>query len=188
MPNLISPFPETPDIGSNSFYPTLVYIKKIIKTRNMKKATFIIIPVLICFLIGLTASYFQKDAIENWYPFLNKPELTPPNIVFPIAWSIIYLCMGISIGIILISNSFRRKELIMLFCIQLFFNFAWSILFFYFRNPLLGMIDILLLDIVVTVYAFKSYTVRKASSILFWPYIIWIYFATYLNGYILLNN
>ncbi|MCD7923945.1 TspO/MBR family protein [Phocaeicola sp.] len=154
----------------------------------MRKAVAIIIPVLICFFVGLTASYFQADAIKSWYPYLNKPELTPPNIVFPIAWSIIYLCMGISIGIIFLSDSIKKQELIKLFSIQLIFNFAWSILFFYWRNPLLGFIDILILDICVSLYAIRSYSVKKVSSLLFIPYIVWIYFATYLNGYILLNN
>ena len=154
----------------------------------MRKAVAIIIPVLICFFVGLTASYFQADAIKSWYPYLNKPELTPPNIVFPIAWSIIYLCMGISIGIIFLSDSIKKQELIKLFSIQLIFNFAWSILFFYWRNPLLGFIVILILDICVSLYAIRSYSVKKVSSLLFIPYIVWIYFATYLNGYILLNN
>lgn len=154
----------------------------------MRKAVAIIIPVLICLFVGLTASYFQADAIKSWYPYLNKPELTPPNIVFPIAWSIIYLCMGISIGIIFLSDSIKKQELIKLFSIQLIFNFAWSILFFYWRNPLLGFIDILILDICVSLYAIRSYSVKKVSSLLFIPYIVWIYFATYLNGYILLNN
>ena len=154
----------------------------------MKKVLAILIPVLICFIIGLTASYFQQDAIKEWYPLLNKPHLTPPNMVFPIAWSIIYLCIGISIGIILLYASTRKNELIKLFCIQLLFNFAWSILFFYLQNPLLGFIDILILDICVAIYVVKTYPVKKISSILFWPYMIWIYFATYLNGYILLYN
>lgn len=154
----------------------------------MRKAVAIIIPVLICFFVGLTASYFQADAIKSWYPYLNKPELTPPNIVFPIAWSIIYLCMGISIGIIFLSDSIKKQELIKLFSIQLIFNFTWSILFFYWRNPLLGFIDILILDICVSLYAIRSYSVKKVSSLLFIPYIVWIYFATYLNGCILLNN
>lgn len=154
----------------------------------MKKVMSILIPIVICFAVGITASFLQKDAIETWYPYLNKPSLTPPNIVFPIAWSIIYLCIGISVGLIYLSNSFQRKKLIELFSIQLFFNFAWSFLFFYLRNPLLGFIDIILLDIFVTMYAVKSYPENKASSILFWPYMTWIYYATYLNGYILLYN
>lgn len=154
----------------------------------MRKTILLLIPILICFLIGLTASYFQSDAIETWYPYLNKPSLTPPNLAFPIAWSIIYLCMGISIGLILIANTTKKIELGTLFCIQLLLNFAWSILFFYFQNPFLGLVDILLLDICVTIFAVKSYPVRKVSSILFWPYIAWIFFATYLNGYIFLYN
>ena len=154
----------------------------------MRKILTILIPIIICFIIGLTASYFQQDAIKEWYPLLDKSNLTPPNIVFPIAWSIIYLCIGISIGIIYLSHSQKKNELAKLFGLQLFFNFAWSILFFYLENPLLGFIDILILDICVTVYIVKSYPVKKVSSALFWPYMIWIYFATYLNGYILLNN
>ncbi len=154
----------------------------------MKKTMSILIPIVICTLVGFAANYFQRDAIEIWYPFLNKPSLTPPNFVFPIVWSIIYLCMGISIGLIYLSDSKKKLGLIELFCIQLTLNFAWSIFFFYLQNPLLGLIDIILLDICVTVYAIKSYPERKVSSILFWPYLIWIYFATYLNGYILLYN
>lgn len=154
----------------------------------MKKVLSILIPIFVCFLVGITASHFQEDAIKTWYPFLNKPMLTPPNIVFPIAWSIIYLCMGISLGMILLSKSKKKSLLMKIFIVQLFFNFIWSILFFYFQNPLLGFIDILLLDITVTWFTVQSYPIKKASSLLFVPYLLWIYFASYLNGYILLNN
>lgn len=154
----------------------------------MKKYKYILIPVLICYLIGIIASVFQKDSIKNWYPHLNKPALTPPNVAFPIAWSTIYLCIGVSVGLILLSKSNKKKPLVKLFGTQLFLNFAWSILFFFFRSPAMGMIDILLLDFFVTKYAVKSYPVKKTSSMLFWPYMAWIYFATYLNGYILKNN
>lgn len=154
----------------------------------MKKAVAILIPVLLCFVVGFIASNFQADAIRNWYPYLNKPALTPPDIAFPVAWSIIYLCMGISAGLIILSANKEKNSLIILFGIQLFFNFAWSILFFYFRSPLLGLIDIVILDVLVIAYTVKSYPVKKASAWLFLPYLLWIFFATYLNGYILLHN
>lgn len=154
----------------------------------MKKVLSIFIPIFICFLVGIAASHFQEDAIKTWYPFLNKPTSTPPNIVFPIAWSILYLCMGISLGMILLSKSKEKVLLIQIFIVQLFFNFIWSILFFYYQNPLLGFIDILLLDLTVIWFTIKSYSVKKASSLLFVPYLLWICFASYLNGYILLNN
>lgn len=154
----------------------------------MKKAMYIVLPVVICCLVGFIASLFQKDAMVNWYPYLQKPLLTPPDMVFPIAWTFLYICMGVSIGLILLSHSLRKKPLVILFCVQLLFNFAWSILFFYFRSPWWGLVDIVLLDGCVTAYAIRSYPVKKASSILFWPYILWVYFATYLNGYIFLYN
>lgn len=154
----------------------------------MKKYLNILIPIVICFLVGFTASYFQADSIQSWYPYLNKSSLTPPNYVFPIAWSIIYICMGTSIGLILYSKSLRKKSLILYFGIQLFFNFTWSITFFYLRNPLLGLINIIILDIFVLFYTYKCLSVKRASAVLFIPYILWLILATHLNAYILMHN
>ncbi|MCC8145362.1 MAG: tryptophan-rich sensory protein, partial [Bacteroidales bacterium] len=125
---------------------------------------------IICFSLGFIARRLQSSAIEEWYPNLIKPSLTPPNIIFPIAWNILYVCMSISIGLILIKRTYKR-DLIILFIVQLILNFGWSLCFFYFRNPLLGLIDIFLLDIVVIFYALKAYEVSKWSSYLFIPYI-----------------
>ena len=119
---------------------------------------------------------------------LDKPALTPPNIVFPIAWSVIYLCIGISAGLILSGDSPRKKRLIALFCVQLLFNFAWSVAFFYFRSPLAGLVDILILDALVAAYVVQSRRASKAASALFVPYVLWLLFATYLNTYILVCN
>ena len=154
----------------------------------MRKFLYILLPVIICFLVGFTASYFQSEAIQTWYPTLNKPAITPPNIAFPIAWSIIYLCMGISIGLILNSKEHKKKFLTSLFAVQLFLNFTWSISFFYLQNPLLGFINIILLDLAILYYALKCYPTQKVSGILFIPYILWLSLATYLNAYILIYN
>ena len=64
----------------------------------------------------------------------------------------------------------------------------WSISFFYLQNPLLGLINILLLDAAVFFYIYKSFDTFRASSILFIPYLLWICFASFLNMYILVNN
>lgn len=154
----------------------------------MKKALYLIVPVLICLLAGFLGSLSQRESLETWYPYLAKPPLTPPDSVFPIAWTLLYVCMGISVGLILLSDSPRKKPLAVLFSVQLLLNFLWTFLFFYLRNPLAGLIDILLLDLLVFLYAWESYPVKKASSVLFWPYLAWILFATYLNGSIFLYN
>ena len=70
----------------------------------MKKSIIIIFSIAVCLLIGITASYLQSDSISTWYPLLEKSPLSPPNMVFPIVWSILYVLMGISIGLILIGN------------------------------------------------------------------------------------
>lgn len=154
----------------------------------MKKIVSIIVPILICFLAAFFAQHLQEDALISWYPYLTKSPLTPPNMIFPIAWSLLYLCMGISIGLFIISKKSPRKYFIELFILQLFLNFTWSVCFFYLQNPLLGLINIILLDLFVIYYTIKMYSVHKISSILFFPYVLWIVFATYLNLYIFLYN
>lgn len=154
----------------------------------MKRIIPILIAILVCFGVGCTASYFQSESILNWYPALEKPSCTPPDIAFPIAWSFIYLCMGISIGLIWHIWTIRRQMIIRLFGFQLLFNFTWSIFFFYFRSPLLGFANILVLDVLVIYYMIESYPVRKSSAYLFVPYLLWLLLATYLNGYILIYN
>ena len=154
----------------------------------MKKFLSYLIPVLICFVLGFIASRLQAGAIESWYPYLNKPALTPPNWAFPVAWGIIYLLSGISAGLIWNRAGYYRKGILTLWGVQQFFNFTWSILFFALENPLLGFINIIILDLLVLGYIIRTWNVVRSASVLFWPYMIWIGFATYLNLYILLNN
>ncbi len=152
----------------------------------MKTTLQFLLPVLLCFAVGVTASLFQAEALASWYPTLAKATLTPPNAVFPIAWSLLYLCMGISLGLVLRKNGPDKKLLINLFAAQLLFNFLWSFLFFTLRNPLMGFIDILMLDGLVLWYTLAAWKVSRAASGLFIPYLAWLLFATYLNGYILI--
>ena len=154
----------------------------------MRRSIAIIVGIVLCFIVGITASYFQKDAIMNWYPLLNKPFLTPPNIVFPVAWGIIYVCIGVSGGLVVSTRHERKSGAILLFVLQLLLNFAWSILFFYYRNPLWGLADIVLLDVVAILYMMYSYRINRAAAYLFIPYLLWLLFATYLNGYVFLYN
>ena len=154
----------------------------------MKKILSIVIAIAICFGVGYTARYFQSDALSSWYPFLEKPYITPPNEVFPIAWGIIYLCMGLSIGLIWDRSIYVRFVPQWLFIGQLFLNFMWSILFFTMQSPMLGFFDILLLDIVVVLYTIQVYPINRTSAWLFLPYILWLGFATFLNAYILIAN
>lgn len=154
----------------------------------MKKTIYIIIPILICLLSGYVAQGFQVEAIADWYPTLNKSPLSPPNYLFGIVWTILYVLMGLSIGLIFVSKNENKRNFIILFGIQLGLNFLWSILFFYLQNTQLALLDIFFLDIVVLYYIVKTYRTARISSLLFVPYMLWIAFASYLNLYVVLYN
>ena len=154
----------------------------------MKKFQWIVIAVIVCFAVGYSARWFQADALIEWYPLLDKPSITPPNWVFPIAWTFIYLCMGISVGLLQPVKKDRRHGLLVIFTAQLLLNFLWSITFFAFRSPMLGLINIIALDYAVVAYIDRSSKVNTLSAWLFAPYALWLLFATYLNGYIYYAN
>ena len=154
----------------------------------MKRFLWIVVAVAVCFGVGYTARLFQLDSLNTWYPLLEKSSLTPPNMVFPIVWGVIYVCMGISVGLLQPVKGWKKGDLIVLFLIQIVLNFLWSYTFFYLRSPLFGLLNILMLLWVVVVYVIKSYGVNKVSSWLFVPYVLWLTFATYLNAYIFIVN
>jgi len=151
----------------------------------MKKIAFYVAPVLLCLIAGFMASELQKESLEVWYPLLAKPALTPPNFVFPIAWGIIYICMGISLGRVLQSGDRRCATL---WFLQLAVNFLWSVFFFYLRSPLAGLVDIAVLDLLVIAYIVRVRHRTASAAWLFVPYLAWILFATYLNAYIYAAN
>ncbi|MGL4208661.1 MAG: TspO/MBR family protein [Candidatus Adiutrix sp.] len=142
----------------------------------------------LCLLLGFVAGKLQGPSIINWYPLLYKSSLTPPNIVFPIAWTILYIFMGTSLGLLIASTEKNKFSLYALFAVQLGLNFLWSVSFFYFQNPLAGLIVIVLLIICIVLYCFQGRQKHFIASILFLPYLGWVCFAAYLNLYIFLHN
>ena len=151
----------------------------------MKKFFAYFVPIVVAFAIGFLGSYIQGEALEEWYPFLVKSVATPPAIVFPIAWGVLYLLMGISAGTMLVRGD---MSLMRLWLLQLLLNFLWSVCFFALRSPFMGLLVILILDVVVLAYIIFAANRRLAAAWLFVPYFLWLVFATYLNGYICVNN
>lgn len=154
----------------------------------MKRFLSILLWVIICLVVGGIASYMQSDALVEWYPYLQKSSLTPPGLVFPIVWGALYLLMGISVGLLWGVRSIYSTILYLLFVMQLVLNFLWSIFFFTFRSPVLGLIDIIMLDVFVVLYFVGAFVVKRISAWLFVPYIVWLLLATYMNIYIVLYN
>ena len=127
--------------------------------------------------------------MENWYKFLQKPPLTPPAIVFTVAWSILYVLIFLSFVFYVKTGISKEKILpIILYLTQLGLNFAWPYVFFRMHNMTLGLILIVLMIILVTLTIASFYKTSKIASFLLVPYLLWLFFAAYLNfGFIKLN-
>lgn len=122
----------------------------------------------------------------DWYASLNRAPWSPPNIAFPIVWSVLYVFIAISGWHIFSGHNNTLKRL---WCVQLGVNAIWSWIFFGQHWVLLGFINIAALIILVAILIFKCYKEKhKFSAYLLFPYLLWLMLASSLNGYILLNN
>jgi tryptophan-rich sensory protein len=157
------------------------------KSINVPK---LIISVVICHTAGLIGSLFTDAGTSGWYDTLNKPALTPPDLAFPIVWSILYTLMGLSLYLIWnqgIKNP-KVKSALIIFGIQLGFNILWTIIFFGTQSILGGLTVIILLWLFILITIFKFFPISKPAAWLLVPYSLWVIFAAYLNFSILLLN
>ncbi len=141
----------------------------------------ILIPVILGSIVGFIISGFID------YNSLIKPPFAPPSILFPIIWTILYVLMGLSYGI-LDSNNLVDYDINSIYYLQLIFNLLWPIIFFVFEARLFAFIWIIILAILVIIMTVKFFRKNQISGILQIPYIVWTFFATYLNLSIYLLN
>ena len=147
----------------------------------IKRIIYSLLPIIGGAIVGLITSGYMD------YNDIVKPPLSPPGIVFPIVWTILYILMGISYFIATKDNN-DSKELDQIYLLQLLVNFLWPIIFFVLKMYFTAFLWIILLIILVIVMIKELLKVNKVSSYLQIPYLIWLLFATYLNfGITLLN-
>ena len=129
----------------------------------------------------------NNDYSNLWYKNLVKSPLTPPDYIFPIVWTILYIMIFIS-GYNYIKNNTNDTYGITIFFTQLFFNIMWSYLFFTVKNPKIALIDLILLWSTLLLTIIHFYKKDSFSANMLIPYFIWVSFAGYLNLYIVVNN
>ena len=152
--------------------------------QNKSKLSLIIWIVLLIAIGGVIGS-LTKPEISIWYSTLHRSTLTPPNYVFPIAWTILYGIIGTCGWLIWHEPSFRKLSVIKtLYVTQLILNWSWTPLFFGFHLTGLSLVVLVTMDILVFALICLAYRKMKAVSLLMIPYLFWILFATYLNFYI----
>ncbi len=136
----------------------------------------IFFPLILGTIIGLLIN-------TSVYSDYIKPPLAPPSILFPIVWSILYLLMGISYNL-----TSKSKDIKLIYYLQLVFNYLWSFIFFTLDLKLFSIIWLTILIILVTIMISKFYKDNKLAAYLQIPYLIWLFFALYLNTSIYLIN
>ena len=152
----------------------------------MKKTTktFIIFIAISLAVGGLSALLTQNSM--DVFDVVEKPPLTPPAVVFPIVWSVLYVLMGIGAARVYLRAP--SSDAIRVFGINLFVNFFWSIIFFNMRAFCFAFVWLVLLFVIVAVMTVKFFRIDKLSGLLQIPYLVWLIIAGYLNLFICLTN
>lgn len=139
--------------------------------------------------LGSLSSFLSGD-MREMYLRLAKPPLSPPGWLFGVVWPILYVLMGIASYRILVGSAEEqaKREAVILYALQLFVNFMWSIVFFGVSSFWTAFAVILILDILVALCIVRFGRIDAAAAGLLWPYMAWILFATYLNVAVALLN
>ena len=133
--------------------------------------------------VGALSGWLTRDEAARYAADIVKPPLSPPAVVFPIVWAILFALMGVSAARVSRQPpSGDRDRSLRIYLVQLAFNFFWSILFFDLRafGLALAWLAALWLLILLMILAFR--TADRAAAWLQVPYLLWVTFAAYLNA------
>ena len=152
-----------------------------IKAISLRKVIKLLISCAIPLAVGLLAQYFSGGT--EIYSTIIKPPFSPPPIVFPIVWTILYILMGIAAFIVYNKGfvKYNVRDALKFYAMQLAVNFLWPIVFFRFEMYLVAFFVLLLLWILVGITTAKFYRISHSAGIIMLPYWLWTTFAAYLN-------
>lgn len=143
---------------------------------------------LITGAVGGLSALLTNMAMDR-YDAARKPPLTPPDIVFPIVWSILFTLMAISAARVwLTDNSRMRNRSMIIYALQLAFNFVWSLLFFNLEAYGFAFLWLIALWVLILIMILQFYKSDRLAGLLQIPYLLWVSFAGYLNYMVWMLN
>ena len=148
------------------------------------------IAIAIPMIVGVLSAALTRDNM-NVYEELNSPPLSPPSLIFPIVWSVLFILMGVSSAMIYLDrnkNPDSAKKGMTWYALSLILNFSWSIIFFNMQAAFFALLLIIVLfySIIRTILEYRK--VKPIAAFLQIPYAVWVLFAGYLNAGIWLLN
>lgn len=131
---------------------------------------------VLVFIAATTGGLFQPGP---WYASLAKPSWTPPNWLFPVAWTVLYTMIAVAGWKVWQAEGIRAA--LVVWGIGLAFNMAWSWIMFGRQEIGLALIDLILLWIAIVTFMLLAWPVSRTAVYLFVPYFFWVSFAGALN-------
>ncbi len=139
------------------------------------------------FLAAGVGTWGNFPNVREWYPTLNKPSWTPPSGLFAPVWSTLYVMMAVAVW-----RAWRTARaagsLLRGYGVQLVLNALWSVLFFKFKQPVWGLVDIVVLLAVLLWMQRALWRADRLAGLFWLPYVLWVAFATALNAAIVAMN
>ena len=139
--------------------------------------------------VGGLSGWLTREGTQIYQSTVAQPPLSPPPLVFPIVWGILFSLMGIGAARVSLSPPTKvRSTGLHLFVAQLVVNFFWSLIFFNLRTYALalGWLGLMWVLILWMIFAFRQ-TDRWAARLQI-PYLLWVSFAGYLNWGVWVRN
>lgn len=164
-----------------------------IASRSQLRSSFLRVA-LICVpgvvLLGTLSGLLSNSGYDNaWFRSLDLPGFMPPSWAFPVAWTLLYICLGLSLAMLLHARGARaRGPLVALFLVQLAINYAWSPVFFGLHRVTFGLVLIGAMIALTLILIVMLRRVRPAAALLLLPYLAWLCFAAALNYTVMTNN
>lgn len=149
---------------------------------------FVTVPLVL--LLGFGAASLTATGSNNsWYAALVKPDITPPDWAFPVAWTLLYIMLGLALAMIVHARGAKGRGLaIGMFAVQLVMCLAWTPLFFGAHQVSNALILIVLLAAAALVTLILFGRIRTGAAWLMAPYVVWLTFASVLNWQVDLLN
>lgn len=143
----------------------------------------LIISILVPLLVGAIAGLFTSSGVNGWYAVAHKPAFNPPNWIFAPVWTGLYILMGIAFYLIWKAEAGKtvKQAAVILFIVQLTFNFFWSFIFFQLQQPGWAFAEIMVMWVLILFTIIWFGKISATAAWLLVPYISWVSFATVLN-------
>ena len=136
-----------------------------------------------CFAAGATGGLFPPG---RWYEQLRKPPWTPPNWLFPVAWTTLYLCMAAAGARVAVASD--NGIAMALWSLQIALNGLWTPVFFGLKRMRLGLVVLVLLWLSIAATLVALWSVDTVAGLLFVPYLVWVTVAGALNRAVIRLN